>query len=125
MMALWKNGPSFVKDILEEYQEPRPAYNTVSTITRILQKKGFVGHQSFSKSHQYFAKVSKDEYREYALAKLVDGYFNGSAIEVTEYFVQKELMPEISFKRKTQKPKAKAKSKPKVDSEEDQLDLFF
>jgi len=116
MMALWKRGPSFVKDLLEEYEEPRPAYNTVSTITRILQKKGFVGHESFGKSHQYFPLVSKDDYREYALHKLVSGYFDGAPMKVVEYFAENEMIPELTLR--------KGKSKKKDSGEEEQLDLF-
>jgi len=116
MMALWKRGPSFVKDLLEEYEEHRPAYNTVSTITRILQKKGFVGHESFGKSHQYFPLVSKDDYREYALHKLVSGYFDGAPMKVVEYFAENEMIPELTLR--------KGKSKKKDSGEEEQLDLF-
>jgi predicted transcriptional regulator len=117
MMALWKRGPSFVKDLLEEYEEPRPAYNTVSTITRILQKKGFVGHDSFGKSHQYFALVTKDEYREYALQKLIANYFDGAPMKVVEYFVESEMIPELAPK--------KGRTRKKDNGEEEQLDLFL
>lgn len=55
MQILWNQEPSFVKDILEQFPEPRPAYNTVSTIIRILEQKGFVGHKAYGKTHEYFS----------------------------------------------------------------------
>ena len=62
MQVLWDLGKGFVKDIIDKLPEPRPAYNTVSTIVRILQDKGFVGHETFGKSHCYYPLVAKDTY---------------------------------------------------------------
>lgn len=63
MQVLWKLKQAFVRDILEELPEPKPAYNTVSTIVRILENKGFVGHEAFGKSHQYYPLVAQDKYK--------------------------------------------------------------
>ena len=78
MQVLWQIEKGFVKDVLDELPEPKPAYNTVSTIIRILQEKGFVSHNSYGKSHEYFPIVSKDNYSTFATEKLVEGYFENS-----------------------------------------------
>ena len=77
MQIPWEIERGFVKDILTPMTEPKPAYNTVSTIVRILERKGFVSHKSYGKSHEYFPIVSKDEYRSLIIKKMLDGYFNG------------------------------------------------
>ena len=61
MQILWDLKKGFVKDILERLPDPKPAYNTVSTIVRILQEKGFVGHETFGKSHCYFPMLDKED----------------------------------------------------------------
>ena len=78
MQVLWKLEQAFVKNTLEYFPDPQPAYNTVSTIIRILEDKGFVEHRAFGKSHQYFPVVSKSEYSKFQLRNLATGYFSGS-----------------------------------------------
>jgi predicted transcriptional regulator len=92
MQELWKLGKAFVKDIIEQMDEPKPAYNTVSTIIRILEAKGFVDHESFGKSHRYFAKVSKDAYKEFATGKLLSGYFDNSPRSMLSFFLQEHKL---------------------------------
>lgn len=80
MQILWNLKKGFVKDILDNWpDEPKPAYNTVSTIVRILDKKGFVGHEAFGRSHRYFPQVSKSQYQFRALRNMVDQVFSGSS----------------------------------------------
>jgi BlaI family transcriptional regulator, penicillinase repressor len=90
MQVLWKLERAFVKDIIEELPEPKPAYNTVSTIIRILEQKGFVGHQAYGKSHEYFPAVSKEQYRAFATEKLMEGYFENSIENVFSFFLKKK-----------------------------------
>jgi len=90
MQVIWNLERAFVKDILKELPEPKPAYNTVSTIVRILEEKGFVDHESFGKSHQYFALVSKPDYRGFATRKLLKGYFGGKFENLLSHFVQEK-----------------------------------
>jgi predicted transcriptional regulator len=80
MDVLWKLKRGFVKDILEQWQEePQPAYNTVSTIVRILQdKKGYIGHVAHGRTHEYVPLVSKEEYQHAFLDNAVDKVFHGS-----------------------------------------------
>ena len=86
MQILWEKKEGFVKDLLEEFPEPKPAYNTVSTIIRILEKKGFVDHHSYGKSHQYYPLVSRENYRNERFSGLMKDYFNNSMKQVLSHF---------------------------------------
>lgn len=90
MQILWNREPAFVKDILEEFPEPRPAYNTVSTIVRILEQKGFIGHKAYGKTHEYHSLVSKEEYKSFATGKLMESYFENSVEEMFSFFVREK-----------------------------------
>ena len=78
MQLLWQLEKANVAGIIEKMSEPRPAYNTVSTIIRILESKGFVGHEKQGKGHWYFPLVKKSEYSNQSINKLVNSYFQGS-----------------------------------------------
>ncbi|HEY9194643.1 MAG TPA: BlaI/MecI/CopY family transcriptional regulator [Mucilaginibacter sp.] len=90
MHVLWQLEKAYVKDVIDLLPEPKPAYNTVSTIIRILETKGFVGHQAFGKSHQYHPVISKDQYQDFASDKLLSGYFDNSVNRMLSFFVKKE-----------------------------------
>jgi BlaI family penicillinase repressor len=90
MQILWQLEKGFVKDVMEHLPEPKPAYNTVSTIIRILEAKGFVAYNAFGKSHQYYPIISKEQYQNFATDKLMQGYFNNSVQHMFSYFVKKE-----------------------------------
>ena len=90
MQILWQLEKGYVKDIIEELPEPKPAYNTVSTIIRILETKGFVDHIAYGKTHEYFPIISKEEYQNFATDKLMNGYFDNSVKHMFSYFVKKE-----------------------------------
>ncbi len=92
MQELWDLNNAFVKDIIDRLPGPKPAYNTVSTIVRILETKGFVGHESFGKSHRYYPLVSKEEYRTFATGKLLHGYFNNSARNMLSFFLEEQKL---------------------------------
>lgn len=92
MQILWRLEKAFVKDILEEMPDPKPAYNTVSTIVRILETKGFVDHKAYGKTHEYFPLIPKDRYRQFSLDNLMSGYFNGSFQNLVSFFAKKEKM---------------------------------
>jgi len=92
MQELWSLDKAFVKDIIERLPEPKPAYNTVSTIVRILETKGFVGHETFGKSHRYYPLVSKEAYRTFATGKLLHGYFNNSARNMLSFFLEEQKL---------------------------------
>ncbi|NLR61282.1 putative transcriptional regulator [Chitinophaga polysaccharea] len=111
MQALWETGPAFVKDIIEVMPEPKPHYNTVSTLIKILIEKGFVDFKAFGKSHQYFALVTKDAYSHKTVNNIVKGYFNGSFSNMVSFFVKEkelsisELEKLITQIKESQKPK--------------------
>ena len=90
MEFFWKEGPLFVKQILEFYDEPRPHINTLSTIVRNLEEKGYVGHRAYGNSHQYYAVVSQDEFKKKTLRNVISKYFNNSFLDVVSSFVNEE-----------------------------------
>ena len=89
MQVLWQLERGFVKDVLDQLPTPKPAYNTVSTIIRILEQKGFVDHKAYGKSHEYFPKITKEQYRAFATEKLMEGYFENSVTGLFSFFAKK------------------------------------
>lgn len=92
MQLLWKLKKAFVKDLVDEMPHPQPAYNTVSTIVRILEKKGFVGHNAFGNTHEYYPLVSKRDYTRVFLKNFVHNYFSGSFQEMVSFFAREDNM---------------------------------
>ena len=90
MQVIWNLDKAFVREIIAKLPEPKPAYNTVSTIVRILEEKGFVSHEVFGKSHRYYALVSKPDYRKFAAGKLVKSYFGGKVENLLSYFAKEK-----------------------------------
>ena len=90
IQVLWTLEKAFVKEIIDELPEPKPAYNTVSTIVRILETKGFVAHEAYGKSHQYYPLVSREEYKSFATGKLLTNYFDNSVERMFSFFVKEE-----------------------------------
>jgi predicted transcriptional regulator len=88
MHILWEIREGFVKDILARFDDPKPAYNTVSTIIRILQEKGFVSHRAYGRTHQYYPLVSKEEYRGEHLSGFVRDYFSNSFEKMVSSFAR-------------------------------------
>ena len=109
MQILWKLGKGVVKDIMEEMKDPKPAYNTVSTIVRILETKGFVDHKAYGKTHEYFPTISKEKYTKFYLNNLLKGYFNGSFQNLVSFFAKENDMSASDIEKlldelKKQKP---------------------
>jgi len=90
MQILWEIEKGFVKDILKHFPEPRPAYNTVSTIIRILQEKGFVSHRAYGRTHEYYPVVSKEEYTRSRMSSLVKDYFSNSFEKMVSFFAREK-----------------------------------
>ena len=86
MNILWDIEKGFVKDVLELFPEPKPAYNTVSTIIRILEKKEFLAHKSYGNSHQYYPLVGREEYTKNYLNSFVNSYFGNSLEQMVSFF---------------------------------------
>ncbi|EFK57185.1 BlaI/MecI/CopY family transcriptional regulator [Sphingobacterium spiritivorum] len=92
MHEVWEINGGFVKDVIERLPEPKPAYNTVSTIVRILETKGFLMHKSYGKSHQYLPKISKEEYKKVITGKLLNNYFDNSAKSMLSFFLEEDKL---------------------------------
>jgi BlaI family transcriptional regulator, penicillinase repressor len=86
MQILWVLQKGFVKDIVEQMPDPKPAYNTVSTIIRILAKKGFVGYKAYGKTHEYYPLIPKERYSKFYLNNFLKGYFGGSFQNLVSFF---------------------------------------
>lgn len=109
MRILWVIRQGFVKDVLAEMPEPKPAYNTVSTIIRILEKKGFVGYTAYGKTHEYFPIITEEEYKRFEMQQLMGNYFDNSLPKLVSFFVKEndlnvndldDIMKLIQSKRK-------------------------
>ncbi|WP_029287601.1 BlaI/MecI/CopY family transcriptional regulator [Pedobacter sp. R20-19] len=92
MQVLWQLEKAFVKEVIDQLPVPKPAYNTVSTIIRILETKGFIGHEAFGKAHQYYPLISKEEYKRHATEKLLGNYFENSVESMFSFFVKEEKL---------------------------------
>lgn len=92
MQVLWTLQEANVAAIVEQFPEPKPAYNTVSTIVRILENKQFVGYRKEGRGHIYFPIVAKEDYSKHSLQKLRDGYFQGSFKSMVSFFMQNNDM---------------------------------
>lgn len=92
MQLLWQQEKAFVKDIIELMPDPKPAYNTVSTIIRILEKKGFVGHNAYGKTHEYYPLVSRKDYTRTYMKSFIRNYFSGSFQEMVSFFAREDNM---------------------------------
>lgn len=88
MHILWDLQGGFVKDVIDQLEEPKPAYNTISTIIRILETKGFLGHESFGKSHRYIPLVTKQDYKKLITKKILHGYFDNSPKSILSFFLE-------------------------------------
>lgn len=93
MNLLWDKEKAFVKELVEEWpQEPKPAYNTVSTVVRILEEKEFVSHEAFGRSHQYFATVRREEYQKRLMRSVLKNVFAGDAATMVSTMMDNEVI---------------------------------
>lgn len=90
MQVMWEIKQGFVKDVIAELPEPKPAYNTVSTIIRILEGKGFIDHEAFGTTHRYFPIVNIEDYKNFASEKLLNSYFGNSVEKMFSFFIKRE-----------------------------------
>jgi BlaI family transcriptional regulator, penicillinase repressor len=92
MQILWKIEKGMVHDLLEMFPEPKPAYNTVSTIVRILEQKGFAGHKAYGRTHEYFPVISKIDYAQSSFRGLLKNYFGDSYKSLASFFTTEEKL---------------------------------
>ena len=94
MKILWGIGKGFIKDIVDQYPDPKPPYNSVSTIVRVLVQKEIVGFNAYGKTHEYYPLISKEEYRKGQLSRLVSDYYNNSLKQVVNFFSESKKLDE-------------------------------
>jgi len=92
MQILWEIKKGVVRNMVGHFPDPKPAYNTVSTIVRILETKGFIGHTAYGKTHEYYPLVGKDEYRKQYLNTMLHNYFGGSFRQLASFFAKNEKL---------------------------------
>jgi BlaI family penicillinase repressor len=93
MQILWKLQNAFVKDIIDELEEdPKPPYNTISSIVRLLEKKGYVAYKAYGKTYEYFPAISKEDYTKTTFSKLFSGYFDNSPSSLLSFMVKEEKL---------------------------------
>jgi BlaI family transcriptional regulator, penicillinase repressor len=90
MQILWDLGEGLVHDVLEKLPEPKPAYNTVSTVIRILEQKGFADHKAYGRTYVYFPLVSKKDYTRSYFRNMISGYFGNSYKALASFFASEE-----------------------------------
>ena len=88
MQMFWDKGPSLVSALIEEMPEPKPPHSSISSIVRILEKKGFLDHKTYGKTYEYYPIISKKSYSKFSLKKLVSHYFEGSVNELVSFLVK-------------------------------------
>ena len=92
MHILWKIKRGFVKDVMEHYEDPKPAYTTISSIIRILEKKGFIGHRVYGPTYEYYPRIEKDEYKRRYLRTIVADYFDNSYKQLVSFFASEKKL---------------------------------
>lgn len=90
MGFFWEKGPLFVKQLLEYYEDPKPHFNTLSTIVRGLEEKGFLNHNSYGNTYQYYATVTEEQYSRSTLKNVIAKYFNNSYLGVVSSLIKEE-----------------------------------
>jgi Predicted transcriptional regulator len=91
MQYLWNVNKGFLKDIVDQFPDPKPAYTTVSTVIRVLVKKGFIGFNTYGKIHEYYPLVAKSDYFQNHVKGLINNYFNGSTPKFASFFTNEQM----------------------------------
>jgi len=92
MQIIWQLGRCMVKDVIDKLGDPEMPHSTISSVVRILEKKGFVDHKAYGKTHEYFPIIAKDAYAQHGVTSLLDKYFSGSPKQLVSFLVQSKDM---------------------------------
>ena len=98
MQVLWQLKKAFVKEVVAALPDPKPHYNTVSTIIRKMEDKGFVAHESFGNTHRYYPLISKESYKKNFMQKAIDHYFDNSYKNMVSFFAKEEKISVAELK---------------------------
>ena len=90
LSRFWTHGPLFIRELLEKHEDPKPHYNTLSTIVRILEEKGYIRYKVYGNTYQYYATISREEFRKKKLQKIVDTYFGNSYKHVVSSLIEED-----------------------------------
>jgi BlaI family transcriptional regulator, penicillinase repressor len=97
MQAFWDLGRSFIKEIIPQLPDPKPHYNSVATMVKILEEKGFLGHESVGNVYQYYPIVSREEYQQHAMKDIVSQYFDNSYPRMLAFFAKQQNLSEAEL----------------------------
>lgn len=97
MRIIWKLESAFVKDVIAEIPDPKPPYNTVSSVIRLLEKKGYVDHKAYGKTHEYFPVITKKAFSKRTFKSLLGNYFDGSHKSLVSFIVSEEKLDEAQI----------------------------
>ena len=111
MEVFWKKDSIYVKDIIEQLAGPKPHYNTISTIVRGLEEKGFLGHEQFGNTYRYFALISREEFGKNSIKNLVNKYFNTSYASLVSMFAEEQKISTEEIQELIQKVESRKKQK--------------
>lgn len=100
MQILWKLKKGFVNDVIDAMpDDSKPPYNTISSIVRLLEKKGYISYKAYGKTHEYFPLVTKSEYRKASLKKMLSGYFDNSAESLFSFMLKENQLSKVDIEK--------------------------
>jgi len=99
MQYFWREGPSTISNLIDMMEDPKPPHSTISSIARILEKKGYLGHKSYGRTYEYFAVIDQKAYKKYSLRRLTGSYFNGSVEQLLSFLVKEEKIEPEDLKK--------------------------
>ena len=99
MEIIWQKKAAFMKDIMEEYPEPKPATTTIATLLKRIQNKDLIGYKTYGNSREYFPKVSKEVYFKEEMTSMIDKFFNSSASQFASFFTSNTKMTQSELKQ--------------------------
>ena len=94
MQVFWALEKAFIKEVIPELPDPKPHYNSVATMVKILEDKGFLAHETIGNIYRYYPVVSRDEYQRHAMKDIVSQYFNNSYPSMLAYFAKEQKLSE-------------------------------
>lgn len=97
MQAFWSLGKAYIKEIIPELPDPKPHYNSVATMVKILEEKGFLDHDTVGNIYNYYPKISREEYQKHAMKDIVSQYFNNSYPSMLAFFAKEEKISETEL----------------------------